>query len=132
MVDIVGHIIVVILFVWPVAATATDYFLNQPRPTEGGSMRVAHAERRSGGFDYPYIRNDIRGGVGIVLPMDSQAAERAPRQAGGYQRSLEREVSGDSAEGPIERLRGMLSMFKRCKALETSLDGMMQWLGERK
>lgn len=132
MVDIVGHIIVAILFGWPVAATATDYFLNQPRPTEGGSMRVAHAERRSGGFDYPYIRNDIRGGLGVVLSVDSQAIERAPRQAGSYQRSAEREVSGDCTQGPIDRLRGTLSMFKRCKALETNLNGMMEWLGERK
>ena len=132
MVDIVGNIIIAILFGWPVAATATDFFLNQPRPTEGESMRVAHAGSRFGSIDDPHFRSDLRGGLDVVLRVDSEAVERAARQARSKARSAVYAIPRNRHEGPLTRLRGMLSMFRRCDALEDKMDGLAAWLGECK
>jgi len=128
MVDLVGNILFAVLLGWTVAATATDYLLGQSRPEEGGNMRVAHAERRPWGAYDPDLHSDFRGRVGLVLPVDSKAFERAPRQAGNKARSAFCAVPRDRNEGPMTWLRGHLSMFQRVAALEDRMDGMADWL----
>ena len=91
-------------------------------------MRVAHAEFRPWGADDPRFRNDFRGRVGIVLPMDRASTQRAVGQAGSQARCAIHAVPRDSNAGPIERLRGLLKVFQRCDDLETKMDGMAQWL----
>lgn len=95
-------------------------------------MRVAHAEFGPWGADDPRIRNNIRYGLGIVLPMDRKALERPLGQARSEARCVIHAIPRDSDAGPIERLRGMLKVFQRCDALESKMDGMAQWLGEKK
>lgn len=95
-------------------------------------MRVAHAEFGPWGADNPRIRNHLRDGLGIVLPMDRKASERPLGQTGSQARCVIHTIPRDSDAGPIERLRGMLKVFKRCDVLEERMDGMAQWLGDRK
>jgi len=128
MVDIVGNIVIAIVLGWPVAATATDYLLNQPRPTEVKDMRFANARIEFGELNHPYFRSDLRGGLDLVLRVDSQAPEGTARQAGSQTRRAVHAVSGHSHEGPLTRLRGMLPMFRRCDALEAKMDGLADWL----
>lgn len=132
MVDLVGNIMFAIALGWTVAATATDYLLSQSRPLEGGNMRnAAHAERRFWGIDDPDFHNDFRGRMGIVLPMDRQALEGPPRQAGNKARGAIQAVSGNSPEGPLGWLLSRLSISQRCDALEARMDGMAEWLEGR-
>ena len=131
MVDLVGNILFAVLLGWTVAATATDYILGQSRPEEGENMRVAHAERRPWGVDDPDFHRDFRGRLGVVLPMDSKALERAPRQAGSETRRAVHAVPRNSHAGPLTWLRDRLSIFQRVSALEERMDGMADWLEQR-
>lgn len=97
-------------------------------------MRTAHAEFSLGpwGADNPGLRHDLRGRVGVVLPMDRKAVERSPRQAGGQARCALYAIPRDSDAGPLDRLRNMLRIFKRVDDLEARMDGMAEWLEGRK
>jgi len=131
MVDIVGNIIIAILFGWPLAATATDYLLGQSRPEEGENMRVAHAERRPWGANDPDFHRDFRSRLGVVLPVDSKALEGPPRQARSEARCAIHAVPRDRHAGPLTWLRERLSIFQRVSALEKRMDGMADWLEQR-
>lgn len=117
---------------WPYTEYPTHSVYDQPQPTEASTMRVAHAELGPWGADDPRFRDHLRYGLGIVLPVDRQAAQRPLGQAGSQARCAVHAVSRNSDAGPIERLRGMLKVFQRCDALEERMDGMAQWLGEKK
>lgn len=132
MVDPLGYFLLAAFFGWPIFGYTTHSFYSQSRPTEGGSMRVAHAEFRPWGTDNPHFRDDLRGGMGVVLSMDREASERTSRQTGGQARCLIHSIPRNCDEGPLGRLRAMLNVFKRVDALEARMDGMEQWLGERK
>lgn len=95
-------------------------------------MRVAHAEFGPERFDHSGFRDDLRHGLGIVLSVDRKAFERPIGQTGSQTRCAVLSIPRDSDAGPIERLRGLLKVFKRCDALEERMDGMAQWLGDRK
>lgn len=97
-------------------------------------MRVAHAEFGPGpwGADNPRVRNDLRDGLGLVLSVDRKTIERPIGQVGSQARCAVHAIPRDSDAGPIDRLRGMLKVFQRCDVLEDRMDGMADWLGERK
>jgi len=95
-------------------------------------MRGVHAEFRPWGTDNPRVRDDLRGRMGVVLPMDRKAAERSLGQARSQARCVVHTVSRDSDAGPLDRLRAMLNVFKRVDALEARMDGMAEWLEGRK
>jgi len=95
-------------------------------------MRGVHADIGFRGAHNPRVRDDLRGRMGVVLPMDRKAAERPLGQARSQARCVVHTVPRDSDEGPMSKLRAMLNVFKRVDALEARMDGMAEWLEGRK
>lgn len=97
-------------------------------------MRVAHAEYSLGPWaaDDPRIRNDFRGRLGVVLSVDREAPQGAPRQTGSQARCAFHAIPRNCDEGPLGKMRRMLRIFQRVDALEAKMDGMQEWLEGRK
>lgn len=132
MVDPINYYLCAAFFGWPYSEHSTHFVYDQPRPPEVTTMRVAHADFGPWGANNPRVRDDLRGRLGVVLSVDRQAIERPLGQVGSQARCIVHAVPRDSDAGPIDRLRGMLKVFQRCDALEERMDGMAEWLGERK
>jgi hypothetical protein len=125
LVDIIGAI----AFGWSLTATPENSFCSQSRSIKGAiTMRSAHAEYRLRDHDNPGIRSDFRHGLGIVLPMDSQAATRPLAQTGNKARSVIFAIPENSDRRKMSISRRLDCLERKMAALGEAMD-MMEGVG---